>query len=185
MRSRAADRRPYGVFLITTLLIGGFSSVLRSVAEKRRPAGETSPVCSGEMDSAIEARFLPDSAAQRRKTAGSAAPDGLPSGRRTDCAAVLPKQCAVRKKKRREANRSLPLSPPRAFGRLRSQTKVRNNPKKTGRTAQPPHVRFLTCTECRASGLFFYLFRINGAKPAYSSASASFALPVSGSYRYW
>ncbi len=41
----------------------------------------TSPVCSGEMDSAIEARFLPDSAARSRETAGSAAPDGLPSGR--------------------------------------------------------------------------------------------------------
>lgn len=141
MRPQAAERRPYGVFLITTLLIGGFSSVLRSVAEKRRPAGETSPVCSGEMDSAIEARFLPDSAAQRRKTAGSEAPDGLPSGRRTDCAAVLPKQCAVRKKKRREANRSLPLSPPRTSGRLRSQTKARNNPKK-------PDARH----SCRTSG---------------------------------
>mgnify|MGYP006928997185 CR=1 FL=1 len=58
----------------------------------------TSPICSGKMDSAIEARFLLDSAARSRETAGSAAPDGLPSGRRTDCAAVLPKQCAVRKK---------------------------------------------------------------------------------------
>lgn len=131
----------------------------------------------------LRRRFLLDSAARavRRQ---------VPQ-RRTDCRADAGR--TVRQfflsnvpsaKKRREANRSLPFSPPRTFGRLRSQTKVRNNPEKTGRTAQPPHVRFLTCTECRASG-FFYLFRINGAKPAYSSASASFALPVSGSYRYW
>lgn len=131
----------------------------------------------------IEAQFLPDSAARSRETAGSAAPDGLPSGRRTDCATVLPKQCAVRKKNGGKQTEACHFRLRAHSADFEAKQKPVITRKKTGRTAQPPHVRFLTCPECRASG-FFYLFRINGAKPAYSSASASFALPVSGSYRY-
>lgn len=93
--------------------------------------GGTSPVCSGEMNSAaLERDSFPT---VQREAVRRQVPQ-----RRTDCrvgAGRTVRQSALSNgpstKNGGEQAEACRLSPPRAFGRLRSQTKARNNPKKT------------------------------------------------------